>query len=185
MNRQEQSVLVAGLLAVSLGLAGCRSTEMDGAQTATSTPASTSSPSYPAAVTPSESSSTADNAANGSTASSTVGGSTAGSSASGTAQAPASGTGEQTAGASAALGTPNSTVSKIEIVPRQSSDGSAAGTMAGAAVGGTTAGGSMTDRVYRITLRMDDGSTRVLTQEWAPSFTTGDRVRMSSGAIQR
>jgi outer membrane lipoprotein SlyB len=32
---------------------------------------------------------------------------------------------------------------------------------------------------------MDDGSTRVITQEWAPSFRSGDRVRVEKGMIQR
>ena len=43
----------------------------------------------------------------------------------------------------------------------------------------------MSDRVYRITLRTDDGRTQVITQEWAPTFSTGDRVRINSGVIQR
>ena len=31
----------------------------------------------------------------------------------------------------------------------------------------------------------DDGRTQVITQEWAPTFATGDRVRLVSGSIQR
>jgi outer membrane lipoprotein SlyB len=41
------------------------------------------------------------------------------------------------------------------------------------------------DRVYRVTLRMDDGSTQVVTQETTPDFRSGDRVNHSGGAIQR
>jgi outer membrane lipoprotein SlyB len=41
------------------------------------------------------------------------------------------------------------------------------------------------DQVYRVTLRMDDGSTQVITQETAPDFRSGDRVSISGGAIQR
>jgi len=41
------------------------------------------------------------------------------------------------------------------------------------------------DRLYRITLRTDDGHTQIVTQEWAPTFATGDRVRLVSGSIQR
>jgi outer membrane lipoprotein SlyB len=70
----------------------------------------------------------------------------------------------------------------IEVVPR-SGDATGAGTMAGAAVGGTATGTA--DRVYRVTLRMDDGSTRVITQEWAPTFRSGDRVNLTGGEIQR
>jgi outer membrane lipoprotein SlyB len=48
-----------------------------------------------------------------------------------------------------------------------------------------TSGSSMTsDRVYRITLRMDDGSTQVVTQEATPDFRSGDRVNHSSGMIR-
>jgi outer membrane lipoprotein SlyB len=39
------------------------------------------------------------------------------------------------------------------------------------------------DRVYRITLRMDDGSTRIVTQETTPDFRAGDRVNLASGGI--
>jgi outer membrane lipoprotein SlyB len=63
-----------------------------------------------------------------------------------------------------------------------------AGTTGAAAVGGSgatgTTGSSSTDRVYRITLRMDDGSTQVITQESTPDFRSGDRVNLNSGAIQ-
>jgi outer membrane lipoprotein SlyB len=52
----------------------------------------------------------------------------------------------------------------------------------GSSSGGTT--GSSSDRVYRVTLRMDDGSTQVVTQQATPDFRTGDRVSLSGGAIQ-
>ncbi|WP_229425503.1 hypothetical protein [Massilia sp. Se16.2.3] len=71
-------------------------------------------------------------------------------------------------------------------MPRSASSTSGAGTAAGAAVGGSSAGSSMSsDRVYRITLRMDDGSTQVLTQETTPDFRSNDRVNVSGGAIRR
>jgi outer membrane lipoprotein SlyB len=58
--------------------------------------------------------------------------------------------------------------------------------MAGAAVGGSGSGatGSSSDKVYRVTLRMDDGSTRVVTQETTPSYRSGDRVNLTGGVIQ-
>jgi outer membrane lipoprotein SlyB len=80
-------------------------------------------------------------------------------------------------------------VVSVELVARPSSGVSGGGTVAGAAVGGSstgTTGSSMTaDRVYRITLRMDDGSTQVVTQETTPDFRSGDRVNLSGGAIRR
>lgn len=81
-------------------------------------------------------------------------------------------------------GMPNAVVISIEVVPRQ------AGTAAAGAVGtsgttGTTGSSAGVDSVYRITLRMDDGTTRVVTQDRAPSFRGGDRVNMMDGSITR
>jgi outer membrane lipoprotein SlyB len=53
----------------------------------------------------------------------------------------------------------------------------------GSGATGTT-GSSSSDRVYRVTLRMDDGSTQVITQETTPDFRSGDRVNLAGGAIQ-
>jgi outer membrane lipoprotein SlyB len=79
---------------------------------------------------------------------------------------------------------PNAVVILIEPVARQA--GSAAGAAAGAAVGGSGAAGttgSGGDASYRVTLRMDDGTTRVVTQDKAPTFRSGDRVNMTDGMI--
>jgi outer membrane lipoprotein SlyB len=60
-------------------------------------------------------------------------------------------------------------------------EGETAGAM-GSSAGGTT--GSSADRVYRVTLRMDDGSTQVVTQQTTPDYRTGDRVSLAGGVIQ-
>jgi outer membrane lipoprotein SlyB len=98
--------------------------------------------------------------------------------------------GASAAGSStAASSSPNATVVSIDVIPRASGGGATgAGSVAGAAVGGSastgTTGSSMAaDRVYRITLRMDDGSTRVVTQETTPDFRAGDRVNIAGGGI--
>jgi hypothetical protein len=97
--------------------------------------------------------------------------------------------GSSAAGAStAASSSPNATVVSIDIMPRQGAAATGAGTVAGAAVGGSGSAGATgssmeTDRVYRVTLRMDDGSTRVVTQETTPDYRAGDRVNLTSGAI--
>ncbi|MCG2585734.1 hypothetical protein [Massilia sp. TS11] len=76
----------------------------------------------------------------------------------------------------------NAVVTSVDLVPRSSSD-VGSGSMAGAAVGGSTSG---SDRVYRITLRLDDGSARTITQESAPAFRSGDRVKLNTdGMIQQ
>lgn len=171
MKRKEQSVLLAGLLA--LGLSACTTDSMRSTDTAATT--TEQSPTGVSYGTPSTSE-TVTGQSTGSTAST----------ATGTATTPAMD--QQTAPAQASTATgapaapPNSVVTMIEVVPR-SGDATGAGTMAGAAVGGTATGTA--DRVYRVTLRMDDGSTRVITQEWAPTFRSGDRVNLTGGEIQR
>ena len=67
-------------------------------------------------------------------------------------------------------------------------NGRAAGTLVGAA-GGAYAGNAIEknarrDLRYRVTVRMQDGSVRVLTERAAPAFSVGDQVRLSdSGRI--
>jgi outer membrane lipoprotein SlyB len=58
-----------------------------------------------------------------------------------------------------------------------------AAAVGGSGTAGSTGSGSDSDRVYRITLHMDDGSTQVVTQETTPDFRTGDRVNLAGGAI--
>lgn len=76
--------------------------------------------------------------------------------------------------------TPNSRVTLIETVPRQVSAADAAGSSGSGATGSSGA-----DNVYRITVVTDEGATQVITQDWAPTFRNGDRVRLQDGAIQR
>jgi len=106
-------------------------------------------------------------------------------------------------------------VQAIDMVPRENANGVGIGTIAGAVVGGVlgnqvgqgtgrtaatvagVAGGALAGRaienrtqgqasqVYRVSLRMDDGSVQTLVQESAPSLRIGDRVRISNGVIER
>ena len=60
-------------------------------------------------------------------------------------------------------------------------------TIAGAA-GGAYAGHTIEKNVkkhtvYRVSLRMDDGSLRTVSQREAPAYAVGDRVRVSNGRI--
>lgn len=78
----------------------------------------------------------------------------------------------------------SATVQSIDAVPRgmdQSSGDIQAGTSGTA---GTTSGatGSM---MYRITLRLDDGTTRTFVQHTQPDFQIGDRVSVQRGVMQR
>jgi hypothetical protein len=80
--------------------------------------------------------------------------------------------------------TPNSKVTLIETVPRQTSAADAAGSSGSSGSSGTT-GSSGAGNMYRITVVTDEGATQVITQDWAPTFRNGDRVRLQDGAIQR
>lgn len=68
--------------------------------------------------------------------------------------------------------------------------GQTAATVAGAA-GGALVGNQMEqnsrasggDQVYRIAVRMDNGSVQTLVQDSAPQVAAGDRVRLQNGAI--
>jgi outer membrane lipoprotein SlyB len=75
---------------------------------------------------------------------------------------------------------PNAVVTVIEVMPHPA-DGSAA--VGGSGTAGATGSSAAPDKMYRITLRMDDGTTRVVTQDKAPTFRNGDRVNMTDGMI--
>jgi outer membrane lipoprotein SlyB len=105
------------------------------------------------------------------------------------------------------------TVQSVEIVPRQESNnlagtlggavvggllghqigggtGNTVATLAGAA-GGAAAGNQVqrnmsngqAQQAYRITVRMDDGSTQTLLQDSVPGVQRGDHVRLVNGAL--
>ena len=56
------------------------------------------------------------------------------------------------------------------------------GAMGAAAAGGAMAG-SPTDRVYRVTVRMDDGSSQLIVVDSMPPYKIGDRVRYNNGTL--
>lgn len=55
------------------------------------------------------------------------------------------------------------------------------GAVGAAAVGGSTAMPS--DKIYRVTVRMDDGANQMVVVDSMPSYKIGDRVRYSDGAL--
>lgn len=179
MKRIEHSVLLAGLLA--FGLAACTTGRMGMGDTAATSP--TESATGVSYGTPSTTGTGSMGSTAGTASTATGAGTeTTGTGAMGTTTTDPQSAGSQASTTGAAPMTPNSVVTMIEVVPR-SEAATGAGTMAGAAVGGTA--GAAGDRVYRVTLRMDDGSTRVITQESAPTFRSGDRVNLSGGEIRR
>lgn len=54
------------------------------------------------------------------------------------------------------------------------------GVVGAAAVGGT---GMPTDKVYRVTVRMDDGNNQMVVVDSMPGYKIGDRVRYSNGTV--
>lgn len=85
-----------------------------------------------------------------------------------------------TATSSADTMAPNAVVVNIEPMSRSSA-------MAGSSQGGTTGSaattGSPDDMVHKVTVRMDDGSTRSIVQDMAPTFKSGDRVHVMNNMI--
>lgn len=79
-------------------------------------------------------------------------------------------------------------VQAIDPVPRsQTMAVDSAGAMPPTSGGSGTAatGGAGSDMVYRVTVRLDDGTMKAVTQETTPTYQIGDRVRLASGTIQR
>ena len=78
----------------------------------------------------------------------------------------------------------SASVQSIETVPRSMDQGS--GDMqTGASGTGGTGGAAANNMLYRVTLRLDDGSTRTFLQNSQPGFQIGDRVSVQKGVIQR
>ena len=84
----------------------------------------------------------------------------------------------------AGLNISSATVQSIDTVPRgmdQSGGDMQTGT-SGTAGSTSGTGGNM---MYRITLRLDDGTTRTFLQNTQPAFQIGDRVSVQRGVMQR
>ena len=104
------------------------------------------------------------------------------------------------------------TIQAIEVVPRQ--QGLGLGTLAGAAIGGVlghqvgggtgktvstvagAAGGAYVgheiekrrrsdNQIYKVTIRMDDGTTQSFAQEAEPTVKQGDRVTITNGVLSK
>lgn len=77
----------------------------------------------------------------------------------------------------------SATVQSIEPVPRGTDQGSGEMQSGSSGTAGSTAGSSG-NTMYRVTLRLDDGSTRAIMQGSQPTYQIGDRVKMSNGQLQ-
>lgn len=75
----------------------------------------------------------------------------------------------------------SATVQSIEPVARGMDQGSGDMQSGSSGTAGTTSGNMQ----YRVTLRLDDGSTRTLMQNSQPGYQIGDRVKVVNGLLQR
>ena len=83
------------------------------------------------------------------------------------------------AGDTSSAQTSYGTVQAIDQMQRQDVG---VGAVGAAAAGGTMAG-SPSDRVYRVTVRMDDGSSQLVVVDSMPGYKIGDRVRYNNGTL--
>lgn len=78
----------------------------------------------------------------------------------------------------------SATVQSIETVPRSMDQGSADMQSGTSGTAGSTSGAAG-NMLYRVTLRLDDGTTRTFMQNSQPAFQIGDRVSVQKGVMQR
>ena len=105
-----------------------------------------------------------------------------GSSDTGSMNATTSGSDMSMDGSQSGIGIASATVQSIEPVARGMDQASGETQAGSSGTAGTTAGSA---DMYRVTLRLDDGSTRAIMQNAAPSYQTGDRVKMVNGLVQK
>lgn len=194
MKQTQQRVALAGLLALALAISGCKSMQDDrGARGSSGAAGATGSDinrdySLP---TGKPTDTRGNTGAEGETTIQDGPGSSGGSAAAGAA---GSGTGTSTdtsslqddRGNTASIANiiPNSTVLAIEAVP-QSSGITEGDTSMGASGAAGATGSSDAAQPWRVTVRMDDGSTQVVTHSGTPDFRSGDRINVTNGAVQR
>ena len=75
-------------------------------------------------------------------------------------------------------------VQSIETVPRGMDQGSADMQAGTSGTAGSTSGAAG-NMLYRVTLRLDDGTTRTFMQNTQPVFQIGERVSVQKGVMQR
>lgn len=76
----------------------------------------------------------------------------------------------------------SATVQSIEPVARGMDQGGEAQAGSSGTAGATA--GSTGSMMYRVTLRLDDGSTRAIMQYSQPTYQVGDKVKMVNGLVQ-
>jgi len=108
-------------------------------------------------------------------------GSRSGNSASGDMNAPAAA--PATAAMPATPATPQISYGTVQAIDPMARQEVGVGALGAAAVGGGM--DAPTDKVYRVTVKMDDGGSQMVVVDTMPSYKTGDRVRYSNGMLQQ
>jgi len=210
MKHLHQSVALAGLLALALAISGCNAmrgksssgssgssgaTGYDSGKSTSGSPTSSSGSSGTSGTT--GTSGTSGRSAvpeteliQDDTGNPGGSGSSGSSGSSGTTGSDTSGMQDDRGGQAATSSTPqakaapNSTVLAIEILPASGGITEGNASMGASGTAGAT-GSSNAGPSYRVTVRMDDGSTQVVTHGTTPDFRSGDRIHVVEGAIQR
>ena len=177
MNRTKQNKWVAMLCMAAL--AGCASDPMSGDTSSNTSGSADSGYTAPggSAASSSAGTSSPSSRTSGETGSSTAG--TGSSGTGGTGSMGSSSTGSTSAMGGSSAQTSYGTVQAIDQMQRQDVG---VGAMGAAAAGGAMAG-SPTDRVYRVTVHMDDGSSQLIVVDSMPPYKIGDRVRYNNGTL--
>lgn len=177
MNSTKQNKWVAMLCMAAL--AGCASDRMSGD---TSGNTSSSADSGYTAPGGSAASSSAGTSSPSSRTSGETGSSTAGTGSSGTGSMGSSSAGSM--GSTSGMGgsTAQTSYGTVQAIDQMQRQDVGVGAMGAAAAGGAMAG-SPTDRVYRVTVRMDDGSSQLIVVDSMPPYKIGDRVRYNNGTL--
>lgn len=180
MKQLHQSVATAGVLAVVLAVSGCAATggagDMASSATSNSTDDVASSSGDVERILPSPAISSASAGTSGSK----------GATGSGSAGMQDE-RGDQPA-AAARRPAPNATVQSIARAPApapaQNGVSTSDASMGASGTAGTSGSGGASQS-YRVTVRMDDGITEVITYTGTPDFRRGERINVTDGAIRR
>jgi hypothetical protein len=179
---------IALLVTIVAGLAGCSSTGTSPDTGGSSTYGSSGS----SMNATGSSSGTSGTGSTGSTGSADT---SSGAMGSGMATSPSTSGDANQSGMAAAAMPAGAVVTLIETVPASTwsgagNTGNTGGTASGSSgtqgssASGTRSGAAPAVTSYRITLHMDDGTTRVITQDLVPTFRSGDRVVIVNGVVQ-
>ncbi|MQA37719.1 hypothetical protein [Rugamonas aquatica] len=84
-------------------------------------------------------------------------------------------------GSASASTTAQTSYGVVQAIDQMQRQDVGAGLAGAAAAGGSV--GLPTDKVYRVTVRLDDGTTQMAVADSLPSYKIGDRVRYNNGMV--